>query len=67
MIYLNSNLKTRVVGYMEERLKADIKTTSADRILHQEFFLLKNYEENVHWSLVLDPVLILINSPKQSI
>ena len=30
-------------------------------------FLLENHAENVHQELVLDPFLILVNNPKQSL
>ena len=42
----------------------DIETLSIDRVLNTEF-LWKNHAENVHQKLAPDPVLILLNNPKQ--
>ena len=42
-----------------------IETLSIDRVLNKEHFLWENHEENVHQKLVPDPLLILVNNPKQ--
>ena len=45
----------------------DIETLLIDRVLNKKHFYGKNHTENVHQKLVLDPLLILVNNPKQSL
>ena len=43
----------------------DTETLSTDKVLKKERFYGKNNAENMHKNLVPDPVLILLNNPKQ--
>ena len=60
---LSRNTITHFVWYLEKEKSYDIETLSIDRTL--ETFLWKNHAENVHQKLVVNPVLILVNNPKQ--
>ena len=46
-------------------MRYDIETLSADRVLNKKTFLWKNHAEDVHQKLVPDPLLILVNNPRQ--
>ena len=62
---LNKNLITHFVWYLGKEKRYDTETLSIDRVLNKTF-LWKNYAENIHQKLVPDPILILVNNPKQS-
>ena len=62
---LNKNLITHFVWYLEKEKRYDIETLSADRVLNKKTFLWKNHAEDVHQKLVPDPLLILVNNPRQ--
>ena len=62
---LSRNTITHFAWYLEKEKSYDIETLSIDRTLGT--FLWKNHAENVHQKLVVNPVLILVNNPKQPV
>ena len=63
---LNKNLITYFSWYLGKEKRYDIETLPTDRVLNKTF-LWKNHAENVHQTLVPDPLLILVNNPKQPV
>ena len=64
---LNNNLITRFIWYLEKEKGYDIATLSTDIVLEKEHLYGKNNAENMHQKLIGDPVLILVNNPKQQL
>ena len=64
---LNDNLITHFIWYLGKEKRYDIESLSIDRLLHKEKILSKNHAENVHQKLVPDPILILVNNPKEQL
>ena len=62
--YLQKNLKTHVVWYIEKRSGSDIENWLTDRVLNNEHVYRKSIRKCPQ-KLVPDPILILVNSPKQ--
>ena len=64
--FLNKNLKTHFVRYLEKEKRYDIKTSWIDKILNKEYFykeiIQKMYLKSLSWTL-----LILVNNPKQPV
>ena len=63
---LNKTLGTHFIWYLGKKKRCDIETLSIDRVLNKEHFYGK-YAEHMHHKLVPDPLLILVNNPKQSL
>ena len=61
---LNKNLITHFVWYLGKEKRYDIETLPVDRVLNKKHFM-EYHSENVHQKLVPDPLLILVNNPKQ--
>ena len=62
--YLNKNLITHFVWYLEKEKRYDTETLSIYRVLNKGHFH-GSHAENVHQNLVSDPFLILVNNPEQ--
>ena len=62
---LNKNLITYFSRYLGKEKRYDIDTLPVDRVLDKKTFLWKNHAENVYQTLVSDPLLILVNNPKE--
>ena len=63
--WLNKNLIIHFVWYLGEEKRYDIGTLHVDRVLKKKHFYGKIMQKNVHHKLVPDPLLILVNNPKQ--
>ena len=62
---LYKNLIIHFVWYLGKEKRYDTETLLIHRVLNKKTFLWKNHEENMHQKLVSDPLLILVNIPKQ--
>ena len=61
----NKNLITHFVWYLEKKRRCDIETLSIDRELNKEKFYGKIMQKMYTKSYPPDPLLILLNNPKQ--
>ena len=62
--WLDKSLSTHFVWYVGKEKRYDIETLPVDRVLNKKHFM-EYHSENVHQKLVPDPLLILVNNPKQ--
>ena len=62
---LNKNLITHFLWYLGKKKRYGIESLSTDRVLNKEHFYGKKHTETVHQKLIPDPLLILVNNPKQ--
>ena len=63
--FLNKNLITHFVWYLEKEIGCDIETLSIDRIVNKEHFLEKSCRKCVSNASLRSPFLILLNNPKE--